>query len=90
MFLNDYLLGTNHDPGEQLNILGNPNVETGWFKAEGSYAWNVFKSIEDPALMCLMFEWYNDRIQITPPFDNGKKRNNATIWPIDPSGDNED
>jgi hypothetical protein len=90
VFYNDFLLSTSHDPDEELNLLGNPHIETGWFKANGDYAWNVIKTIEDPALMCFLFEWYNNHLIVSPPFDNGAKQDNATLWPLSPLGDNED
>jgi hypothetical protein len=89
-FKNEFLLSSNHDPKESLNILGKPDVETGWFKVDGDAAWTGAKSIDEPALLCVLFEWYNNRLLVQPAFDNGVKQNNATLWPTSPMGDNED
>ncbi|MHC4946243.1 MAG: hypothetical protein ACYTG7_24790 [Planctomycetota bacterium] len=90
VFTNEWLLNSNHDPDECLDLFGNPEMETGWFKMDGAFAWSPSKSVEDPAFVSLLLEWYNGRLLVTPPFDNGKQQDNATLWSVSVHGDNED
>ncbi|MBU0756029.1 MAG: hypothetical protein KJ645_12875 [Planctomycetes bacterium] len=90
LFTNEFLQGSNHDWNEDLTLFGKPDVETGWFKMDGDLSWSGGKSIEDPAFVSLLMEWYNGRLMITPPFDNGIQQDNATLWNVSVHGDNED
>ena len=90
VFSNAFLLSSSHDPEEELNMLGNPHVETGWFRMNGDVAWNFTKQIDDPAFVAVLLEWYNNRVVSAVPFDDGKTQANATLWPLNPLGDNED
>jgi hypothetical protein len=90
LFNNSWLLGSNHDPDEELGILGHDHVETGWFEVDGNSAWSPVKIINDPAFMCFMVEFYGNRVVFSKPFDNGDKQNNATLWSLSALGDNED
>jgi len=57
---------------------------------DGVEAWNNVKVIKDPAFVCLLLEWYNNRLVISSPFENGQKQSNGTLWPLTWVGDNED
>jgi hypothetical protein len=90
LFTNEWLLNSNHDTDESLELFGNPEMETGWFRMDGDFAWSQAKSIDDPAFVSLLLEWYNGRLLASPPFDNGKQQDNATLWSVSVHGDNED
>jgi hypothetical protein len=69
VFENDYLkMWTNNDPQE---LLGAPEIETGWFRMDGALASSSSTTITSPAVYGVLVEKIGNRGAADLPFESG-------------------
>ena len=69
IFENDYLANwTNNDPQE---LLGAPEIETGWFRMDGALASSTSTTLDDPAVYGVLVEKIGNRGAADLPFEMG-------------------
>jgi hypothetical protein len=84
IFDNSFLqMWTNHDPSE---LLGAPNVETGWIRMQGAQANSSNTSVSDPSIYAVLVERIGGRGASDLPFEKGF-RDNGELLPHDNFGD---
>jgi hypothetical protein len=84
IFHNDFLqMWTNHDANE---LLGAPNVETGWIRMQGAQANSTNTSLTDPSIYAVLVERIGGRGASDLPFEKGS-RDNGELLPHDNLGD---
>jgi hypothetical protein len=59
---------TNHDPQE---LLGAPDIETGWFRMDGALASSTSTTLTDPAVYGVLVEKIGNRGAADLPFESG-------------------
>lgn len=75
LFLNDYLADfTNNDP---LELLGAPQIETGWMRLRGGVASSNTDSIADPAIFATLIERVGNQGGSDLPFGTGENDTGA-------------
>lgn len=74
---------TNNDPAE---MIGMPQIETGWFEIDGNTAWSTNTQIADPAFLGFLVERTGPRSGAELAFETGKQ-GNGDLLPLGPSGD---
>jgi len=68
-----FLSTTNQDPNE---VLGAPNLETGWFRLDGRVAASGADVVQDPAILALLLERLpGGRAACDLPFESGSQTN---------------
>jgi hypothetical protein len=69
LFDNDFLADwTNHDPQE---VLGAPEIESGWFRVDGALASSSTTTLLNPAVYCVLVERIGNRGAADLPFEAG-------------------
>ncbi len=74
---------TNNDPAE---LIGMPQIETGWFEIDGNTAWSMNTSFQDPAFLAFLVERTGPRSGAELAFDMGKQ-GNGDLLPLGLTGD---
>jgi hypothetical protein len=74
---------TTQDP---LEMIGMPQIETGWFEIDGNTAWSVNTQIQDPAFLAFLIERTGPRSGAELAFETGKQ-GNGDLLPLGPTGD---
>lgn len=72
VFLNDFLLTTNHNPNEIQTL---PFVKTGWMRIDGNTASSTAKTIDDPAFLAVLVERVGPYKAADLPFRLGVQTN---------------
>jgi hypothetical protein len=73
IFDNNFLQNfTNHDPQE---LLGAPDIETGWFRMDGALASSTTTSLSNPAVYGVLVERIGNRGAADLPFETGMNAN---------------
>jgi hypothetical protein len=83
VFLNDFLLTTNHATNE---IQGLPSVKTGWIRLDGNLAYSSATSIADPAFLAVLVERIGPYKAADLPYGRGRQAN-GDLLPLGPFGD---
>lgn len=83
LFSNTYLATTNNAPAE---ILGAPNVESGWIRLDGAISSSSATAIQDPAILAMLIESAGGHSVSDLPFEIGMQDNGDLVL-IDPLGD---
>lgn len=88
IFENDFLkMWTNDDPDE---LLGAPEIETGWIHVQGAVANSVSHSINNPSVYCVLVTRVDqNRGAADLPFERGC-RTNGELFPRSNAGDAND
>jgi hypothetical protein len=88
LFANDFLKNwTNDDPDE---LLGAPEIETGWIRIKGGVANSSTTSIDDPSVYCVLLTRVDsNRGAADLPFERGV-RTNGELFPGSNAGDTTD
>jgi len=80
IFNNDYLaMWTNDDPDE---LLGHPNVETGWMHINGHLAQDMSTTEMDPAVYAVLIERVGNLGLADLPFESGDERLNGSFYSV--------
>jgi hypothetical protein len=84
LFTQSFLSGfTNHDPAE---LVGNPQIETGWFEIDGASASSTNTQIMDPAFLGFLVERSGALGGAELAFETGRQAN-GDLLPLGLSGD---
>jgi hypothetical protein len=84
LFTQSFLAGfTNHNLGE---VIGNPQIETGWFEIDGASASSSTTQILDPAFLGFLVERTGPRAGAELSFETGKQ-GNGDLLPLGLAGD---
>jgi hypothetical protein len=84
IFDNEFLASfTNQNPAE---VLGAPEVESGWMRIDGGIANSTVQSINDPAFAAVLVERISDKGASDLPFENGSQ-DNGDLLPRSIHGD---
>lgn len=79
-FLANY---TSHDPAE---MIGFPQIETGWFEMDGGLAYSTNTQFVDPAFLAFLVERTGARAGAELAWDMGRQ-SNGDLLPLGPLGD---
>ena len=91
LFTQAFLATTNDAPNE---IIGAPNVESGWMRVFGNSAFSTAEAIIDPAIYAVLIERIGNVGAADLPFESVDTQANGDLFPVglfgDPSGNNSD
>lgn len=84
LFTQNFLSGfTNNDPAE---LIGMPQIETGWFEIDGDLAASMSTEFHDPAFLAFLVERTGAQSGAELAFDMGKQ-SNGDLLPVGLNGD---
>jgi len=72
VFLNEFLLSTNHNPNEIQTL---PFLKTGWMRIDGNSASSTAKTIQDPAFLAVLIERVGPYKAADLPYRRGTQTN---------------
>ena len=92
VFTQDFLHNSTNDAPNE--ILGAPNVESGWIRVYGGNAYSTAENIDDPAVYAVLVERIGGYGAADLPFESVATQTNGDLLPTtifgDPSGNNHD
>ncbi len=84
VFSQAFLSTTNDAPNE---VIGYPNIETGWMRVYGQTAFSSAEQISDPAVYAVLIEIVAGHGAADLPFESVDQQTNASLLPVSPFGD---
>ena len=92
VFTQDFLHNNTNNAANE--ILGAPDVESGWIRVYGSTAYSTAETIDDPAVYAVLVERIGSYGAADLPFESVATQVNGDLFPVglfgDPSGGNGD